>query len=171
MKTLGDLGERETVKRLIAGIRSNVSVGPGDDAAAIDMGDYSLVISTDLISARTHMPDIMNEWQMGWTVAAVNYSDIAAMGAKPIGIVLSLGLPRSTGFASLKEMLRGAQDCSDKVGAEVLGGDTKESTELTLVGTAIGIVGKGEILLRRGAKEGDLLAVTGSLGLAAAGFQ
>lgn len=171
MKTLGDLGEKEAVKRLIAGIRSSVSIGPGDDAAAIDMGDYLLVISTDLISARTHMPETMSEWQMGWTVAAVNYSDIAAMGAKPIGIVLSLGLPRSTEYRSLEDILNGAQDCSAEVDAEVLGGDTKESSEMTLVGTAIGVVGKGEILLRRGAKEGDLLAVTGSLGLAAAGFQ
>jgi thiamine-monophosphate kinase len=85
-------------------------------------------------------------------------------------MVVSLALPMETAFSSLKDMMSGMQDCSESVGAEILGGDTKESSEITLAGTALGTVRKGGILLRKGARPGDCLAVTGTLGLAAAGY-
>lgn len=170
MRTLGEMGEKEIVRRLLGEIKSSAPVGPGDDAAAVDMGDCYLVITTDLISSRAHMPVAMSDWQIGWMLAAVNYSDIAAMGARPIGIVASLALPKETAFSSLRSIMAGIQDCSESVGAEILGGDTKESPEITLVGTALGKVKKDRILLRKGAKPGDYLAVTGTLGLAAAGY-
>ncbi|MGD0056750.1 MAG: thiamine-phosphate kinase [Methanomassiliicoccales archaeon] len=170
MSTLGDMGEKEVVWRILGGIRSSAPVGPGDDAAAVDMGDYYLVVTTDLISLHTHIPKIMTDRQIGWMLAAVNYSDIAAMGARPIGMVVSLALPRETAFSSLESMMDGMQDCSESVGAEILGGDTKESPEMTLAGTALGTVKKNEILLRKGSRPGDYLAVTGTLGLAAAGY-
>ncbi|MBC7108109.1 MAG: thiamine-phosphate kinase [Methanomassiliicoccales archaeon] len=170
MTSLAHLGEKEVVKRLMSEISSTAAIGPGDDAAAIDMGDYYLVLSTDLVSEKTHKPKEMTYRQLGWSAAAVNYSDIAAMGAKPIGILLSFGLPKELEYENLSEMIRGVRECCDTVGATILGGDTKETSEITLVGTAIGVVGKNEILLRRGAKPGDLLAVTGTLGLAAAGY-
>ncbi|MDH7508095.1 MAG: thiamine-phosphate kinase [Methanomassiliicoccales archaeon] len=170
MTSLAHLGEKEVVRRLINEISSTAAVGPGDDAAAIDMGDYYLVISTDLLSEKTHKPKEMTYRQFGWSVAAVNFSDIAAMGAKPIGILLSFGVPKRLRYENLREMMRGAMECCNLVGATILGGDTKETSEITVVGTAIGIVGKDEILLRKGAKLGDLVAVTGTLGLAAAGY-
>ncbi len=117
-----------------------------------------------------HMPKGMTDRQIGWSVAAVNYSDIAAMGAEPIGIVVAFALPGSTQFHSLEEMMRGIEDCSRSVGAEVLGGDTKESPIEVITGTAIGRVEKDGILLRKGAREGDILAITGTMGLAAAGY-
>ena len=169
MRTLEDMGEKEVVRRLLSRIRSGVPVGPGDDAAAVEIGDCYLVVTTDLISVRTHMPEVMTDRQIGWMLAAVNYSDIAAMGARPIGIVVALALPRETAFSSLKSMMSGMQDCSESVGAEILGGDTKESPEMTLTGTALGTVRRNQILLRKGARPGDYIAVTGSLGLAAAG--
>ena len=115
------------VRSLLQRLRGSAAVGPGDDAAAVDMGSHYLVISTDLITRTGHMPKGMTDRQTGWSVAAVNYSDIAAMGAEPIGIVVAFALPGSTQFHSLEEMMRGIDDCSRSVGAEVLGGDTKES--------------------------------------------
>jgi len=170
MTSLARLGEKEIVRRLISQISSTAAIGPGDDAAAIDMGDYYIVLSTDLVSEKTHKPKEMTYRQLGWSAAAVNFSDIAAMGAKPIGILLSFGLPKDLEYENLSEMMSGAEECCNAVGATILGGDTKETSEIILVGTAIGIVGKDEILLRKGAKPGDLLAVTGTLGLAAAGY-
>lgn len=167
---LGELGEKEVVRRLISDIESSAPIGPGDDAAAIAIDENYLVISTDLISARTHIPEGMTDRQIGWMLAASNYSDIAAMGAKPLGIVVSMALPRTMEFDSLRKILAGLQNCSRYVGAEVLGGDTKESEEMTLSGTAIGTVGKERILRRSGAEPGDILAVTGTLGMAAAGY-
>jgi thiamine-monophosphate kinase len=171
---LSEIGEREAVKRIIARAAektSSTNIGPGDDAAAIDMGLVYLVASTDIVSQGTHFLPGMTHRQLGWTCAAVNFSDVAAMGARPIGLLVSLGLPRDFESEHLDEMVGGVIDCCDSVGAELLGGDTKESQEIVLAGTALGTVAKRGILLRKGANPGDLLAVTGSLGLAAAGFQ
>jgi thiamine-monophosphate kinase len=170
MKTLGDLGEREVVASLLKDIKSTVTVGPGDDAAVIDIGAQYLVVSTDVVSRTSHLPRGMTDWQVGWFVAAVNYSDIAAMGAKPIGVVVAYSLPRDLPYDDLKAIQKGVQDCSRWVGAEVLGGDTKEGTEMVITATALGLVDKERVLLRRGAKEGDLLAVTGPMGQSAAGY-
>ncbi len=170
---LSDIGEREAIKRIIAQAAekpSSANIGPGDDAAAIDMGLVYLVASTDQVAQSTHFLPGMTHRQMGWTCAAVNYSDVAAMGAKPIGILLSMGLPQDLESRLLDEMIEGVLDCCDFVGGELLGGDTKESPEIVLSGTALGTVAKNRILLRKGARAGDLLGVTGSLGLAAAGY-
>ena len=70
----------------------------------------------------------------------------------------------------LEAIMEGAQECALSVGTEILGGDTKEGRELVIAGTALGEVGKERVLLRRGARKGDLLAVTGTMGLASAGF-
>ncbi len=173
MSKLSEMGEKEAVRRILAEIaekESSNAIGPGDDAAAVDMGFVYLVASTDMIAQSTHVLPGMTDWQIGWTVAAVNFSDVAAMGAKPIGLLVSMGLPKDTLSERLDEIIRGILDCCECAGGEMLGGDTKEAPELTLSGTALGTVTKKGILLRRGAKKGDLLAVTGSLGLAAAGY-
>jgi len=171
MKTLADLGEKEVVSLLLQGVRTTVAVGPGDDAAAIDLGDRYLVVSTDIITRSSHMPDGMTDWQVGWFAAAVNFSDIAAMGARPIGLVMAYTLPRDMPFNRLESISQGVNDCCQAVGADLLGGDTKEGTGIVLAGTALGLVDKDKILLRRGAREGDMVAVTGPLGLSAAGYE
>jgi thiamine-monophosphate kinase len=173
MNKLSEMGEKEAVRHILAEIaekESSNAIGPGDDAAAVDMGVVYLVATTDMIAQSTHVLPGMTDWQIGWTVAAVNFSDVAAMGAKPIGLLVSMGLPKDTPSERLDEIIRGILDCCEYAGGEMLGGDTKEAPELTLSGTALGTVVKRGILLRKGAKKGDLLAVTGSLGLAAAGY-
>jgi thiamine-monophosphate kinase len=170
MKTLADLGEKKIVSMLLEDIKTDAVVGPGDDAAAVDLGAQFLVVSTDVISRRTHLPRGMTDREIGWFAAAVNFSDIAAMGARPIGLVVAYMLPRDLPFEDLRSISQGVQSCCAEVGAELLGGDTKEGSEITIAGTALGVVDKERILLRRGAREGDLLAVTGPLGLAAAGY-
>ncbi len=170
MTKLSDLGEKAVVSKIISGVGDESAVGPGDDAAAIDMGDFYLVITTDLISKRTHMPEQISCRQVGWTAAAVNFSDVASMGAEPLGLVLAMGLPRETEYDRLKEIIDGASECCESIGSSLLGGDTKECPELTLTGTALGRVERDRILLRSGAREGDLLGVTGPLGRAGAGW-
>lgn len=171
MVRLADLGEKAVVASILAGIKSTAAVGPGDDAAAVEVGDKYVVASSDLVSRIAHLPKGMTDWQIGWFAAAVNLSDIAAMGARPLGLLLSFCLPRDTYAADLERMVRGAQDCAESVGTEILGGDTKEGEQMVIAGTALGVVDKDRIILRRGAREGDLLAVTGTMGLAAAGYQ
>jgi thiamine-monophosphate kinase len=166
-----DVGEKAAVEDLIKLAGNCNGIGPGDDAAAVDLGDRYLVITTDMIAKHTHVPDIMTPRQVGWTVAAVNFSDIAAMGATPLCFVVSMGFPKETEIDYVKEVARGIKECSETVAADYVGGDTKECYEMALAGTAVGTVRKDGILLRKGAKPGDMLAMTGSAGLAGAGFE
>jgi thiamine-monophosphate kinase len=170
-KSLEDIGERrviDVIKGLLTG--GKVAVGIGDDCAAIDMGDEYLLITTDMINERTHIPKATAE-QIGWHLVAINLSDIASKGGRPIGVVTALGLPRRTGIEFVKGLARGMDRCATTFDTFIIGGDTKESGELNLTGTAFGLVKKDAFMPRSGARPGDMVAVTGRLGGAAAGFQ
>jgi len=170
MKTVGSLGERETIRIIDRIVKSDVSIGIGDDCAAIDMGNKYLLITTDMMVTKTHIPKGMGPYDIGWSIVAVNLSDIAAMGGKPLGIVTAIGITRGHPIDFLEQMVDGMNDCALKFGTSIVGGDTKEHDDLILCGTAVGEVSKEGLLLRKGAKPGDLIAVTGSVGKAGAGF-
>jgi thiamine-monophosphate kinase len=170
MARLSDIGEKAVISSIVSMLRTSARYGPGDDAAVIDIGDRCLVVSTDMLWQGTHFHPSMTWRQKGWMAAAVNLSDMAAMGAQPLGILLAMGLPRDMDEASVKEMVQGAADCCDLYGTDYLGGDTKECPELVLIGTSLGIVPREGLLLRKGAMPGDLLAMTGSAGTASAGL-
>ena len=171
MKKLSDLGERRAI-RLISNILSKGDeiVGIGDDCAALEFGEEYLLVSTDMIYKKTHVPEIMTPWQIGWFVVAINLSDIAAKGGKPLGLVLSLGLPRDTSDSFLEDLARGADHCATTYKTSIIGGDTKENSCETICGTVFGSVKKDEFMGRKGAKPGDIVAVTGTLGKACAGY-
>jgi thiamine-monophosphate kinase len=171
VKKLSDLGERKAI-HLISNIlsRGDEAVGIGDDCAALDFGEEYLLISTDMISKKTHVPEIMTPWQIGWFVVAINLSDIAAKGGKPLGLVLSLGLPGDTSDSFLEELARGANVCATTYDTSIIGGDTKENPSVTICGTVFGTVKKDEFMSRKGAKPGDIVAITGTLGKAGAGY-
>jgi thiamine-monophosphate kinase len=170
MKTLGTLGERETIRIIERIIKSDASVGPGDDCAAIDIGDRYLLVTTDMMVTKAHIPKGMGPYDIGWSIIAVNLSDIAAMGGSPLGLVTAIGITRGHPIDFIEQMVDGMNDCARRFNTSVVGGDTKEHEDLVLCGTAFGEVSKKGILLRKGAKAGDLVAVTGSLGRAGAGF-
>ncbi len=163
------MGERELINRVLRTLRPAPGIGPGDDAAAVDLGDRWLVICSDIVSFKSHRPEGTPWERVGWMAAAVNFSDIAAMGAEPIGFISSLALSEEMEEAELLDICSGMDQCAEFCGTHVLGGDTKQGPGL-ICGTALGLVSKGEILTRSGAKAGDLVAVTGPLGGAAAGW-
>ena len=171
MKKLSDLGERKAIE-IISEILSkgNEVIGIGDDCTAYDMGNKLLLISTDMITKKTHIPKKMTPWQIGWFIVAINISDIAAKGGKPIGMVLSIGIPKDTTEDFFKKIIKGAENCSKKYGFTISGGDTKENTELTISGTIFGTVKKENFMPRKGCKPGDIVVVTGNLGKAGAGY-
>ncbi|MEE9116076.1 MAG: thiamine-phosphate kinase, partial [Thermoplasmata archaeon] len=109
-------------------------------------------------------------YDMGWHVIAVNLSDIASKGGEPLGLEVAIGLPRQKDIDFLEDIAQGMDSCARKYGTAIAGGDTKECYEVTLVGTAFGIVPKNKIMLRGGAHEGDIVAVTGKLGKGAVGY-
>lgn len=170
MKTLGTLGERETIRIIEKIIKSDASIGPGDDCAAIDMGSKYLLVTTDMMVTKAHIPKGMAPYDIGWSIVAVNLSDIAAMGGTPLGVVTAIGITRGHPIEFIEQMVDGMNDCARRFNTSIVGGDTKEHDDLVLCGTALGDVEKSGILLRKGAQAGDLIAVSGALGRAGSGF-
>jgi thiamine-monophosphate kinase len=178
---ISDLGEKLLIKRLLSKslnprVKSlfldEISIKSlSDDAALLDFGENYLVACSDMLMESSHFPVEMTPYQIGHKVVTVNVSDIAAMGADTIGIIVSLGLPRNMLIKDFDKIVEGILDACEKYDMALIGGDTNESTELTLCGTCLGMVKKENVLLKSGARPGDIVAVTGPLGLAAAGFK
>jgi thiamine-monophosphate kinase len=93
------------------------------------------------------------------------------MGAEPAGILMAIGMPSDTEIAFVEELARGIQACAGFCGTTVIGGDLDTHAELTITGTALGKVKKSQLLLRKGAKPGDLVCVTGYTGTAGAALK
>lgn len=158
-------GSRETQRRILVGSGS-------DDCAVLDLdGENCLVVTTDMLHRTTDFPVEMTPWQMGWMSAAVNLSDIAAMGAEPAGLLMAIGMPADTGITFVEELAKGMQACAEFCGTAIIGGDLDTHAELTVVGTALGRVKKSQLLLRRGARPGDIVCVTGYTGSAGAALE
>jgi len=140
----------------------------GDDCAVIPFGETNLLLTTDMLHRMTDFPQGTTAYTIGWRAAAVSLSDIAAMGGRPLGLVVALGAPEfSQNF--IEELLAGLEGCCRSVGAELLGGDLDRHQELTLVSTALGRAGRP--VLRSGAKVGELVCVTHPLGRTAAALK
>lgn len=140
----------------------------GDDCAIIPFGETHLVLTTDMLWRKTDLPKGVTVYTIGWRAVAVSLSDIAAMGAAPLGVVLALGAP-DFGQRFLDELLRGVLDCCQSVGAPYMGGDLSRHQGLTLVSSALGEAKRP--VKRSGAKPGELVCVTGQLGRTAAALK
>jgi thiamine-monophosphate kinase len=157
---LSELGEF----RLLAELeRLGLVRGIGDDVAELEEG---LVVTQDALVEGVHFRLERLSWrELGYRAAAVNLSDLAASGAEPLGLVVTLGLPAETDLESVVELYRGLAE----TGVEVVGGDTTASPGVVLSVTALGrsdrVPGRG------GARPGDLLVVTGPLGASGAAFR
>ena len=147
-------------------IRPEGRVGPGDDAAVIEK---DIVVTTDVVTFDRHFPAGMTYEQFGWYAAAVNFSDLAAMGARPIGFTVALALPPTLDVQHAYDIMSGIDQCAEFCGTGIVGGDTKNGPGI-VAGTAIGTMDGRAPMLRTGAKPGDVVAVTGPLGGPAAGY-
>ena len=164
--TIYELGETAVVRAIIRNLDIEF-----EDCAVIDLADAEyLVATTDMFHRATDFPEEMSAWQIGWMSAAGTLSDIAAMGAHPCGLLVSIGLP-DLPPAFVESMIDGMSACARECGTAIIGGDTDSHQELTITGTALGRVRKDQILRRRGAQVGDLVCVTGYLGTAGAGMR
>jgi thiamine-monophosphate kinase len=169
---INKLGERALIQR-ISGLlsrRDNIVVGAGeDDCAVLDTGNEEyLLVTTDMLHRKTDFPIQMTGRQIGWMSVAVNLSDLAAKGARPLGVVMAMGIPPDTQIEFIEDIVKGLDECASKYGTKIIGGDTDAHDELTLVGTALGQVKKEHLIRRRGARVGDLVCVTGHIGTAGA---
>lgn len=171
---LSDVGERILVEKARKIFKSGgpVRIGIGDDAAAIDIDDKKcLIVTTDMLVASVHFPPGTKPEQIGHKAVVVNLSDLAAMGAKPLGLVFSVALPKNLEVNFAKRIMEGMEAAAKEYGTYVVGGDLDESREITIAGTAFGLADRDRLLRRSGAEDSDVLAVTGNFGAAAAGLK
>jgi thiamine-monophosphate kinase len=147
-----------------------VRVGIGDDAAVLlPTPGRLLVVTTDVIVEGRHFTAALSapaDW--GWKAVAVNCSDVAAMGAVPRWLVLALTVPEGTTVELLDELYAGIGEACGAFAVDLVGGDLSRGPALSLAVTALGEAER--VVTRSGAHPGDLLAVTGPLGAAAAGL-
>ena len=137
----------------------------GDDCTAIAPGPGEVLLaSTDSVAQGTHFPPGTPARLVGRLAAAVNLSDLAANGGRPEGLLSCLLLPPSTKRRWAEEVLLGMNETARAHGARVLGGDTKSSPVPIVVATALGWGRRGKLMPRSGARAGDLIAVTGTVG-------
>lgn len=170
---ISELNERVLIRhiaRLLPRHDENIVVGAGeDDCAVLDIGgDDFLLLTTDMLHRKTDFPQLMTGWQIGWMSVAVNLSDIASKGARPLGVLMAMGLPPDTELGFLEDIIKGMDDCARKFNTYIIGGDTDSHDELTMTGTALGLIKKNLLVRRNGAKPKDLVCVTGNLGSAGA---
>ena len=172
-KTVGDLGEIALVERILeaVGPLPGVPVGPGDDAAVLACADGRMVVTTDmLVEGRHFRRDWSEAADVGHKAAAENLADVAAMGAKPTGLVVALALPPETEVAWVDGFLAGLLEEAGRAGAVLAGGDLVRDDAITIGVTAFGDLGGRPPVLRSGARAGDVVAVCGTLGSAAGGL-
>ena len=177
-QTVGDLGEIALVDRIIAATRGAkgarkgvVNVGPGDDAAVLAAPDGRVVVTTDvLVEGRHFRRDWSSAEDVGVKAVAENLADIAAMGARPTGLVIGLALPPETEVAWVDGFLAGVLAEAGRGGAALAGGDVVRADAIYVSVTAMGDLEDRDAVLRSGARAGDVIAVTGRLGCAAAGL-
>ncbi len=156
------MDELDVIKTIFSNLkyRGNAIKTIGDDCAVFKLGNQYLTITTDMMFKSTHFPDILTPFQIGMRVITANVSDIAAMCAKPLGIVVSMGF-NSPKKKFIEELTKGMDFIAKEYKCPVVGGDTNKSKELTLCGTAFGITDNP---IYRGGEVGDDIGITNDVG-------
>ena len=173
ISALGEFGLIHRLTKDIQPQQPSTEKGIGDDAAVMNHGDKRSLVTTDLLLEGIHFNlEYVPLKHLGYKAAVVNFSDIYAMNGKPTQIVVSLGISKRFAVEDLEAFYSGIRLACEKYGVDLVGGDTCASmTGLTISITCIGEAKKEDIVYRNGAKENDLICVTGNLGAAYLGLQ
>ena len=171
--TLGEFGLIRHLTEKIELKNESTVKGVGDDAAVLDYKEKQVLVTTDLLLAGSHFDlTYVPLKHLGYKSAVVNFSDIYAMNGKPKQITVSLGISKRFSVEELEEFYSGLQLACDIYGVDIVGGDTSASlTGLCISITCIGEGEKEKIVTRSGAKDTDLVCVSGDLGAAYMGLQ
>ena len=175
---LSNIGEFGLIDQVIApGFRELVNkqlTGIGDDCSIIPVSkDTSHLFTTDMLIENTHfLREKIAPYQLGFKSLAVNLSDIAAMGGRPVGSYLSIGLPKDLDVEWMKEFMRGYKDLSEDEDVPLLGGDTTSSKGLIVINVGVtGEISNDKIKKRSDGQKGDIICLTGLVGDSAGGLQ
>ncbi len=173
ISTLGEFGLIDHLTQNIKITQPTTIKGVGDDAAIIDNGEKQTLVSTDLLLEGIHFDLVYTPLKhLGYKSAVVNFSDIYAMNGTPQQITVSLGISQRFSVEDLEEFYAGVLLACEVYGVDLVGGDTSSSlTGFTISVTCVGFANKEDIVGRDGAKETDLIFVSGDLGAAYMGLQ
>lgn len=171
LKDLGELRVIQMMERALGTSRRTV-IGFGDDISAVRVpGGKIAVLKTDMLVGSTDLPPGMTMRQAAWKAVVANVSDLAAKGVKPLAGLVALGLPRELRKSDVQQIARGLSEAARVYGFPIVGGDTNESRDLTISIALFAIIKAREIVLRTGAKAGDVVAVTGEFGSTSAALR
>jgi thiamine-monophosphate kinase len=171
--SIAETGEFGLIARIVARLDTGPAtlLGPGDDGAVVAAPDGRVVASTDvLVEGRHFRRDWSSATDVGHRAAAANLADIAAMGAKPTALLVALCVPPDLDPAWAEELADGLSAEASLVQASVVGGDISASPTLTVAVTALGDLQNQPPVVRGGAQPGDVIALAGRVGYAAAGY-
>jgi thiamine-monophosphate kinase len=171
--TVAETGEFALIRAVTEGRRQppGTLLGPGDDAAVVAAPDGRVVASTDVLVQGVHFRlDWSAPEHVGRKAVAVNLADIAAMGATPTSVLVGIACPPDTPREVVTALADGMWTEAERAGIGVSGGDMVRADQLVISVTALGDLGDREPVTRSGARPGDVVAVCGRLGWAAAGL-
>ena len=170
---LGEFGLIDLITKDVKQYNETTLKGIGDDAAVIKIGDICQLVSTDLLVEGVHFDlSYAPLKHLGYKAVAVNLSDICAMNAIPTQITVSLAMSNRFPIEAVEELYEGIRLACDYYKVDLIGGDTTSSTSGLMISvTALGTAKEQDIVYRSGAKEKDLIVVSGDLGAAYLGLQ
>ncbi len=174
LSALGEFGLIEKIRKSVVRPSPSVLIGIGDDAAVLKTSlSAVLLATTDMLIEGVHFDLAYTDfYSLGWKSAAVNLSDIAAMGGIPRFCLTSLGIPPVLSVAQITEFYRGLNGLLKAHRTMLVGGDTCSSPGgMTVSVTVLGEAEKKSVVSRAGARPGDRIYVTGTLGDSAAGLE
>ena len=177
---VSEIGEFGLIERLTSMVAAKappeLAVGIGDDAAVWRAGEEYILATTDTLVEGVHFLPAVTPWaDVGWKALAVNVSDIGAMGGEPLFALVTLALPAETAVGDMEALYRGLRECAQEYGVTVAGGDVVSAPQVSitvaLIGRAGAADGEPRLLRRSGARAGDAIAVSGTLGDSAGGLR
>ncbi len=172
MKRLGEFELIDLFTRSLGRRGEGVLLGIGDDAAVLAPPPGRRLLATvDAVVEGVHFDRRASPEDVGWKALAVNLSDLASMGARPLWALAALGVPPRAATPRLARVGRGLAACARRYRVSVVGGNVTRARQLSLTVTALGIAVPGRVLTRRGARPGDAILVSGTLGDAAMGLE
>jgi len=173
ISALGEFGLIRHLTRDLQIKNKSTEKGVGDDAAVLDYTNRKVVITTDMLAEGVHFNLVYTPLKhLGYKAAVVNFSDIYAMNARPMQLLVSMAISGKFSVSMIDEIFKGIRLACDQYGVDLVGGDTTSSfTGLTLSLTAVGEGIENNIIYRTGAGTNDLICVSGDLGGAYIGLQ
>jgi thiamine-monophosphate kinase len=166
LKNLGEYGLIDLIKNWVDKKKDKSILGIGDDAAQLIFKNNKIIASVDALVENIHFTKkITSFYDLGYKSLAVNISDMSAMGAKPLFVLITFAITKDMTFPNIKDFYYGFKNLADKFNVKIIGGDTVRSEKDIFISvTILGELYSEKSILRSGAKDKDYLCVTGTFG-------